>query len=328
MSRKATDPLARTIDLAGTVGHNQLAWGTAEIREGPEAEVRTAAMLQACREDSAYTDLLLDADVDRFRRLCAIQQGALSRTAAERIARGGDEGDLQALASNPTVPFAIISTLAGHRAHSVRLAVSVHPELTEAERAAVDITISPSDGLTPVEWVRLCQGPQVLRRCAESGNTLLRRSAAYSRHLPSDAVELLSRDHDSAVRLLLCENQPTVASEIVLQTYLDCTVITKGDLVRHPNFPRVGNGQRFASDPDPARRWLVGLDPEAPADTVIRLLGDSDIRVREMAAEHPALPVDRILEQCAHPETAYHALSNPSLPGEIMHRYLDAAGIP
>ncbi|MFI7525987.1 hypothetical protein [Nocardia salmonicida] len=293
-----------------------------------EDNVRTAAMLQACREDSDYSDLLLDGDIDRYHRLDVIRHGALSRTTAERLARSSDTNDLRALADNLTVPFAIVATLADHQAHSVRLAVSVRPELSEADRAAIDVTISPSDRLHAVEWVRRCQDPQILRRCAGSANTLLRRSVAYSRDLPSDTVELLSRDNDYAVRLLLCENQPTVSGEIVLQTYMECTVITKGDLLRHPNFPRVGNGKRFANDPDPAKRWLVGLDPKPSVDTVIRMLGDSHIRVRKMAAGHPALPVDRILQQCANPETASHALSNPSLPVELMHRYLDEAGIP
>ncbi|MFE7903143.1 hypothetical protein ACFU3E_37820 [Streptomyces sp. NPDC057424] len=128
------------------------------------------------------------------------------------------------------------------------------------------------------------------------------------------------------MRLLLCENQPAVDGEVVLQTYLDCRVITKGALLAHPDFPRAGAGRRFADAPDPEKRWLVRVDTRTPAAVVARLLADPVRRVRAMAAAHPAgRPRPGELQG---PGALLPGPEQPRLPAEVVHQNPDALGIP
>ncbi|WP_431992405.1 hypothetical protein [Streptomyces albogriseolus] len=294
----------------------------------PHDDVRQWARRTACRDDARWTGVLLESRLDDSPRHDVIQYGAMTSAIAGRVATSDDAGDRSALALNTGAPLDVVRKLADDAEHSVRLAVSVRPEFTEAERAAIDFTVEPSDRLRPVEWVRTCQDADVLRDCARSSHTWLRRSAAFAEHLPADAVELLSRDDDYAVRLLLCENQPTVDGEVVLRTYLECQVITKSLLLSHPNFPKAGLSDRFADDPDPVKRALAAQDPGIAVDVLARLLADDDSYVSSAAAGHTALPLGLLLRACDNPETATSALRNPGLPPEVMHERLDALGVP
>ncbi|MFH9329762.1 hypothetical protein ACH4KU_12325 [Streptomyces althioticus] len=294
----------------------------------PDDGVRLRARRMACRDDARWTGVLLESGLDASPRQDVIQYGAMTPALAAQIAAGDDAWGRQALALNTRAPLDVVRKLADDPEHSVRLAVSVRPEFTEAERAAIDFTVGPSDRLGPVEWVRTCEDADVLRGCARSSHTWLRRSAAFAEHLPADAVELLSHDDDHAVRLLLCERQPTVDGEVVLQTYLECQVITKSLLLSHRNFPKAGLAERFADDPDRVKRALAVLDPDVDADVLARLLADDDSSVSSAAAGHPALPLDLLLGACDNRDTATSALRNPGLPPEIMHERLDALGVP
>lgn len=252
----------------------------------------------------------------------------LDGEAIERGLAAADEREREALAWNVSVTKDRIKALATDPAHRVRLAYASRHDLTEDERAHIDYHVGPTDRVEVAAWLKESKDPAVIMAGVRSANLLLRRTAAYNRNLPPEGVELLSRDPDYIVRLLLCENHSGIDSEIVLQTYLACDFVTAGSLLAHRDFPARGLAERFADDPDRDRRWLVSLDPDTDPGTLVRLVEDPDEWVRTSIIAHPNLPQDVLLACHADPATRIAALRNPGLPSALLHQALDEAGVP
>jgi hypothetical protein len=234
----------------------------------------------------------------------------------------------QAVAENASLPPDLVARLAVDPDPSVRLAVSMRPDLTEDERAAIDYEVRPEDRLHAPRWVsRSLDDLTLMSRCARSAHIGLRRFAAYSPHLTPDLVNALAEDPDFAVRLLLCENHPDAPADLLLRTYLAAQVITSGDLLAKPNFPRSGLA-RHATSQDPQRRGLALLDPATTPEQVERLSHDEQRNVRSPAASDQRLSLTRVQELLTHPATAESAARNPVVPVRLMHEILDEAGIP
>jgi hypothetical protein len=127
------------------------------------------------------------------------------------------------------------------------------------------------------------------------------------------------------VRILLCENQPTVAGKVVLDVFLNWTSVVSAALQGHPNFPREQLAARFADDPDEHKRWLIYNDPTAAADVVLKLSRDPNVNVRRSIAGHPNLSPERLEELLRDPDDgiAERVARNSSLPPEAMRRLLD-----
>lgn len=295
------------------------------------AEVRAAAAKEASVDDADAADLyLLLTDDVPVQRAQVLGRARLHPATARRWAETGDKHERAAVAGNPSVALNTARLLAHDPEHAVRLQFASRPDLTEAQRAEIDYHVSESQRLRALPWVLEETDAETLRRCAASGNTLLRRSAACNRQLPQDAVDLLGRDDDFPVRILLCENQSAVDGEVVLDTFRRWKSPLRGMLLDHPKFPRVGLARRFGDDPEPSRRYLAALDLEAPAELLLRLSHDPDARFRRAVAPHPNLPQRRMIELLGDEDaqTAIRAAANPGLPPALMNELLDAAGIP
>lgn len=286
-----------------------------------DLKVRQAAALRVYREDADRTAWLVESLDGFWPGPEVLRTGLLSRELAERMVA---EPNPAAVAANPSLPPDLVRQLAVHPDPRVRLAVSARPELTEAERAAVDYTVEPEARLDPLDWVwDAREDVEVLRRCAASAHIWLRRSAAVCPALPPDMVELLAQDEDFAVRLLLGEFHPEAPPELLLDLYLHGTHRAVAMLIAKPRFPSEGMAARFLDSPD--HRHLALRDPALTPEDLDRLSREGP---RGLGARDPRLPQARIRELLADPETVGAVAGNPALPVEDMHRLLDAAGVP
>ncbi|WP_086827854.1 hypothetical protein [Streptomyces sp. NRRL B-24572] len=308
-------------------------WGelTDDVRtallDDVDPAVRTAACLQVMHEDEERTAELVETLAEGWQLGEVAERGRLGRSLAERLLVEG--AWLARLVRNPTFPSDLAAGLAGHEDPAVRLAVSARPGLSEEERAAIDWEVGPEDRLDTLWWVwDAREDPDVLRRCARSAHTWLRRSAAVCPGLPEDCVEPLAGDADFGVRLLLAERHPLAPPELLLDLYLNGTHRAVGSLVSRPQFPAAGLAARFADAPDPEARVLALRDPGATSALVERLSRDPAARVREAAALDRRLPVARLVELLEDPHVGAAAACNPELPVTEMRALLDRAGVP
>lgn len=223
-------------------------------------------------------------------------------------------------AADPDLPAACVTTLAADPSPQVRLALSMRPGLTEAERAAIDHPLP--ERIPPLDWV-LAAGPAELRDCALSGHPGLRRSAACHLDLPADLVAVLAADDDPGVRRMLAEHQADIPGELLVQVHLSAA---DDDLLGHPAFAGT-NLAALASSPDPRARALARLDPATPPSVIEQLSHDPEVRVRVAVAADPRLPVSRLLELFDDPATTGAASASPLLPRRVIDRILADIGL-
>ena len=294
------------------------------LLDDPDPELRRSAALRACPRDARLTAALLD---DPATLPEVLRRGLLGRADAERFLAEGTH--LVELAGNPSLPADLVDRLAVHPDDGVRLAVSLRPELTEAQRAATDFTVAPH-ARGEVDWVAAGIADQdVLRRAATSAHPLLRRAAARSPHLSPDLLRLLSEDTDALVHNHLAVHHPDTPEEVLMSVYARLGgTFSAWMATGHPRFPREGLAARFADHPDGIYRQLTVRDPAAGPDLIERLSHDPDVWTRQAATRDPRLPLPRLRETLDLPELAFSAGANPALPPVEMSRVMDEAGVP
>lgn len=351
------EPLVRAaaVDLLGSVHETSREQLREVLLHDDVPEVRAATAHFFAERERAQEPADLPGNGYAYRGMLSdlrLAPALIEYVLADRDGRQGAD----AMATNPTLPPEVVEALLGHPSAdvrcglarrddltssqlarlaadpdvSVRTAVSVHPALSEVDRAAIDIdlTTAPWDRRTGLCWHhRSVLPPPPLPplaesvRIASSVNPLLRRRAAVDPRLPADVVAALADDPDPDVRTLLAHHHPAAPPDLLLRVFREYEHrrCDRYRLLALPNFPTAALA-RFADDQDPAVRRLVAHDPQADPALIDRLTHDPDAAVRQAMAVCPRLPVDRIVELLGHAELAEAAAANPSLPVHVMRK--------
>jgi hypothetical protein len=308
-----------------------------------------------------------DLPLNGYRYRGLLRERRLSRALIAHVLTVDEDriGGVTAMAANPTLPPDVVAALLDHPSSDVRCALaarddlgraqltrlvadpdvavrtaaSVHPRLTEEERATIHIDPDTSWEHRPYGqlefshrrdeklWLRLRPLPPLEQsvRWASSVNILLRRRAAIDPRLPTDLVATLAQDADLGVRVLLAQHHPAAPPGLLLRSYREYRGTGRMRLLALSNFP-TSDLARFADDPDPAVRRLAARDPLVAPALVERLATlDPDLKVRRAMSACRRMPVKRIVALLDDPDLAEPAAANAALPVDIMRQRLAAA---
>lgn len=316
------------------------------LLEDPEAPVRTTALFR-WYADEPMPVAVLDELAGRESQValsCALSPEAFRRLAAQA------PGYRRHLAENSRLSADQVAELANDP--DVRLIVSMRPELTEDQRAAIPLGIDAMTLRRTLPWVAAQHDdPEAMRRLARSVHPFIRASVARAPHLPPDVVDLLAQDPDRVVHLFLAESCEDATPEVLLgvAAWWDGSLSHPDRPRTHPRFPREGLlrlvddpnpllrrlalddpgsdaalAERFVTDPDELVRSRAAQDPRLSEDTLCRLLEQPDLR--ELAMRNPSLPPARLVALLCSADDARSAATNPAIPEAVMHGMIDLAG--
>ncbi|MER7816165.1 PE-PGRS family protein [Streptomyces sp. NPDC096153] len=339
----AADPDAR-VRAAACTGWEDLAPPAREaLLDDADSGVRVAALLRHHATHPLPRSVFEEQGFDDE----AVETCRLERGFAEYLCRHEDAARRRSVARNPHLDPDLVAVLAEDD-DNVRFLVSVRPELTEEQRAAVRAEVDPDGVRHTLPWVHaLHDDPEAMRRCAASSHLLLRSSAARAKRLPPDVVERLARDEDRVVRLFLAESCDDAPASMLLEVWLwwNGSLSFPGRPRTHPNFPR-RDLLRYADDPHHRLRQLALDDPDSTRELVERFSRDPHWEVRRRAAEdprlsaasavrllddprdgvrlasirHARLPARTLVRLLRDLKTFRDALVNPTLPVAVMRR--------
>ncbi|XVQ87778.1 hypothetical protein ACQP2K_10250 [Microbispora siamensis] len=241
----------------------------------------------------------------------------------ERLADSPEPGIRGTLAENPAIDARLIHRLAADPGHDVQRKLAHNPRvpLDVLTRLAGTVRIGP----TPLPRIATAT-PAEVRELAASPNPVVRMLVAERRDLPAEIRDALAADPDAKVLKSIAPHPGL--SEARLRAMVDRHgVRVLARVARNPDASPALLEDLVRHRPPVQKVFReVARHPNATARTLSACL--QDWQARPVAAGHPALPPEVIVELLADDEwqVVEAAAANPSLPLTVMSALVSSHG--
>ena len=190
---------------------------------------------------------------------------------------GLDPHLLRSIASNPSTPPDLITTLAAHPDAAIRGGVAANPSCPHPVAQGLLSDETDPDAVTEITAGfaanPLCSQDE-LRRHATHPNTNVRAAVAHNPTTPTDVLDRLAVDADTDVRLRSATNvnTPLAALERLIA---DPDDEVRQHLALHPSLTSEQVG-RLAEHPNGPAAFNALNDPRCPTDALLFAMGEGD----------------------------------------------------
>lgn len=232
-----------------------------------------------------------------------------------RLAVDPTPGARAHLAANPAIDDTLIRVLAGDSSPDVRRALAHNPCVPLDILA--DLTATTRIGATPLPRIASATAAEV-EELARSPHAAVRALLARRRDLPDGIRDALADDPDAKVVAAVAAHPGLTEARLHAMVDRHSVQVLTGTAANPDATPAVL--ERVARHRPPGRKALreIARHPRATAPALLPCLADE--RFRPLAARHPALPPEVVVELLSDPAApvAEAAAANPSLPLAVM----------
>jgi hypothetical protein len=237
----------------------------------------------------------------------------------ERLAASPEPGVRATLAGNPAIGAELIRGLAADPGYDVQRSVAHHPDVPL--EVVVALAAATRIGPTLLPRIATASRPEI-ERLAASPDPVVRMLLAARRDLPAEIRDALAADPDAKVAKSIAPHPGL--SEARLRAMVDRHgVRVVAAVAANPDAPPALLADLARHRP-PVRKALLEIarHPRATAPVLHACL--SDERARRVAAGHPALPPQTIVDLLADDDwqVVEAAAANPALPPAAMSTLL------